>query len=138
MYIRFIPALAGNSIRVRTFQDVLSVHPRACGEQAIILRPGAKNAGSSPRLRGTVTITSLDLIEQRFIPALAGNSVAIVDIDISNAVHPRACGEQEYILQHKDFVCGSSPRLRGTVSDNSYCRHSFRFIPALAGNSFDD
>ena len=62
-------------------------------------------------------------IENRFIPAHAGNSPR----RNQRAVHPRACGEQHAIM-----AIGSSPRMRGTARP-SETRGSF--IPAHAGNS---
>ena len=50
---RFIPAHAGNSMPMRQKWPEKPVHPRACGERKELPRPLARNAGSSPRMRGT-------------------------------------------------------------------------------------
>ena len=49
----FIPAHAGNSLFGLHSADVLSVHPRACGELLRRRGRGKGSPGSSPRMRGT-------------------------------------------------------------------------------------
>ena len=70
---RFIPAPAGNSSLTSLGEYHPPVHPRACGEQASTTMKPSGVIGSSPRLRGTDTL-SRGLGEAiRFIPAPAGN-----------------------------------------------------------------
>ena len=96
VYLRFIPAHAGNSCRGTQARAAIPVHPRACGEQ----RPGKSvhgaNGGSSPRMRGTGDDAKAFFVFHRFIPAHAGNSKALARASHSAAVHPRACGEQPF------------------------------------------
>ena len=54
MLVRFIPAPAGNTCRFSRSDNLLSVHPRACGEHGIRILAGTQHGGSSPRLRGTL------------------------------------------------------------------------------------
>ncbi len=132
---RFIPAHAGNS---RNWSHQLlsdSVHPRACGEQFAAQRLSGPIDGSSPRMRGTVTRAPIILINYRFIPAHAGNSIFTISSWTGLPVHPRACGEQPNILTISSTECGSSPRMRGTAAPVYGGLHFFRFIPAHAGNS---
>ena len=113
---RFIPAPAGNSATPSTDSRYRSVHPRACGEQCHALQ--------------------LVLDIGRFIPAPAGNSATPSTGSRYRSVHPRACGEQCHALNWFSISVGSSPRLRGTVSDSSIdAKSNMRFIPAPAGNS---
>ena len=51
--VRFIPARAGNSTNESSISVCQSVHPRACGEQALSLTIRQAVRGSSPRVRGT-------------------------------------------------------------------------------------
>ena len=74
----------------------------------------------------------------RFIPAHAGNRQPRKMSGISTSVHPRACGEQENGTADGGDNVGSSPRMRGTGSRANKRVHSFRFIPAHAGNSLVD
>ena len=92
---RFIPAHAGNRPRQREEQEMMTVHPRARGEQGV---PGAQlgNAlGSSPRTRGTGHRQHASGQIGRFIPAHAGNSTPPSPHRRSSTVHLRARGEQE-------------------------------------------
>ena len=74
MYMRIIPALAGNTVVFIVFLLSFWDHPRACGEHLWFRRGAARLLGSSPRLRGTRT----DIVRQwcgiGIIPALAGNT----------------------------------------------------------------
>ena len=131
---RFIPAPAGNRTASRIWTLTISVHPRACGEQAIGRIRDRLTTGSSPRLRGTVKIGMEKYGAIRFIPAPAGNRGASeVPLELV-AVHPRACGEQLTPLGPTALQIGSSPRLRGTVGSREPHVPLDRFIPAPAGN----
>ena len=91
--LRFIPALAGNMKGTAYCLQTHPVHPRACGEHYCIGASASIFAGSSPRLRGTFGAVCLDLLQPRFIPALAGNMLAWGQFRSCQPVHPRACGE---------------------------------------------
>ena len=111
---RFIPAHAGNSWRSPPTASGCPVHPRACGEQERHGVAGERGAGSSPRMRGTVTWGDAEQRVARFIPAHAGNSCSRRPSRASGPVHPRACGEQ--------------------TGDCALASGADRFIPAHAGN----
>ena len=120
-----ICGLTGSSPRVRGTRAGIAaaplsrtVHPRACGEHfpVAVATPGL--AGSSPRVRGT--------------PATP------ITKRLHGAVHPRACGEHDCVGACAHCVAvGSSPRVRGTLSDLRASCDS-RFIPARAGNTLYD
>ena len=71
---RFIPARAGNSPVINAGSKVLTVHPRACGEQEHGRWMPKPADGSSPRVRGTARHYRGGDLPPRFIPARAGNS----------------------------------------------------------------
>ena len=115
----------------------MSVHPRACGEHKFADSLEESYAGSSPRLRGTCHQVGDDKGLERFIPAPAGNMVAVPpDADIV-PVHPRACGEHFHRILLFLKILGSSPRLRGTCGGRKEDPRLPRFIPAPAGNMID-
>ncbi len=93
-HVRFIPARAGNRRSTLISSTLSSVHPRACGEQGPMSPPVTEKIGSSPRVRGTVMMTSLSGRIERFIPARAGNRSWRHRQRPPHPVHPRACGEQ--------------------------------------------
>ena len=131
---RFIPACAGNRAIRESHLRPATVHPRVCGEQAIGVRRPFESGGSSPRVRGTARSAGPFRTPPRFIPACAGNSPSINVRVRFLTVHPRVCGEQPGLIARIRHQNGSSPRVRGTVHDNSMASELQRFIPACAGN----
>ena len=71
-----------------------AVHPRTCGEQTALIAAAKADIGSSPHVRGTVSLILWRLTIDRFIPARAGNRLS-AGWDVKYVpVHPRTCGEQ--------------------------------------------
>ena len=116
LMIRFIPARAGNTSDPISSKSRYPVHPRAGGEHLYRERMDLSLSGSSPRGRGTLIISPMDLDGNRFIPARAGNTQISIGSEIHESVHPRAGGEHP------------SQKFR-------WCLGSHRFIPARAGNT---
>ena len=73
---RFIPACAGNTASPSRSAWTMSVHPRVCGEHAIVKTSSDTHDGSSPRVRGTRVTRQVRVRGGRFIPACAGNTPA--------------------------------------------------------------
>ena len=155
---RFIPACAGNTAPPAPAASPKSVHPRVCGEHigqsaesrrvrgssprvrgtrlggAAAAAAGA-GAGSSPRVRGTLSDGIKRIYQGRFIPACAGNTLALPASPRTFPVHPRVCGEHCWWRSRRRERAGSSPRVRGTRSRRSSSKRPQRFIPACAGNT---
>ena len=64
-------------------------------------------------MRGTHEQLHERIEKYRFIPAHAGNTRPSRRLCLSLSVHPRACGEHFKNYTIKDWVIGSSPRMRG-------------------------
>ncbi len=91
--------------------------------------------GLSPLARGTLSrIVWLGQI-RRFIPAGAGNTLAISLMISAPTVYPRWRGEHYAPKIESEWLNGLSPLARGTR--NFYLPHCLlpRFIPAGAGNT---
>ena len=112
--VRFIPACAGNAVARRHHRVAYSVHPRVCGERKGRTPPHTRNAGSSPRVRGTHKPCSRIVASCRFIPACAGNAGVCPRHGVGHPVHPRVCGERRNPSGMATPRDGSSPRVRGT------------------------
>ncbi len=138
MIVRFIPAPAGNGGSLRALAYQAAVHPRACGERLLLFPSLFGQCGSSPRLRGTGSLSRPFFSSSRFIPAPAGNGRRLSSCRCLNTVHPRACGERVFSSSHRRCSAGSSPRLRGTDRKDYYTENHGRFIPAPAGNGIFD
>ncbi|CAB1368093.1 protein of unknown function [Denitratisoma oestradiolicum] len=74
MQMRFIPAHAGNTACRSQERAPVSVHPRACGEHNAGVSGAPILIGSSPRMRGTLSLLNSAHRPSRFIPAHAGNT----------------------------------------------------------------
>ena len=106
-----------------------------CGEQLKKSMALHLKWGSSPRVRGTASLSNkIDNIEG-IIPACAGNSPALALRLTQERDHPRVCGEQRLKYISLRLNKGSSPRVRGTVFLNQRIQIQARIIPACAGNS---
>ena len=73
--------------------------------------------------------------QHRFIPARAGNTLALCSSMLAVSVHPRAGGEHAQAGAHPALQGGSSPRGRGTLHWIKSASRFIRFIPARAGNT---
>ena len=132
---RFIPAYAGNSVIQALCSTSCAVHPRLRGELLSFIRHCTTEDGSSPLTRGTRGQLRRNLTCVRFIPAYAGNSLAIHSVASAPSVHPRLRGELFKLSDNLAWCFGSSPLTRGTRLSASFSYNSCRFIPAYAGNS---
>ena len=132
---RFIPACAGNSAQGCRGVQQTAVHPRVCGELALVDDATAAGGGSSPRVRGTHRLPPIQPSARRFIPACAGNSARAPQASGLPTVHPRVCGELRIHRIWLSNKAGSSPRVRGTHHAVARIPRHVRFIPACAGNS---
>ncbi len=91
--------------------------------------------GSSPLARGTLVGPLCLTLNQRFIPACAGNTALNRLMDADEAVHPRLRGEHYPWWILTGPRSGSSPLARGTLTEKGERRAKERFIPACAGNT---
>ena len=86
-------------------------------------------------MRGTLDELNRFLNGRRFIPAYAGNAQTLTFTTPTGTVHPRVCGERRPPNVEIELDGGSSPRMRGTLSDRAATGQNGRFIPAYAGNA---
>ena len=110
---RFIPAHAGNTPSLPQRWSRQAVHPRTCGEYGSVLREIDPIAGSSPHMRGILTVAISVPVPHRFIPAHAGNTWSALSGRTCNPVHPRTCGEYFHGRPSGQPARGSSPHMRG-------------------------
>ena len=133
--VRFIPAVAGNTVDRCAGCDASPVHPRGRGEHQMKQIGYVANFGSSPRSRGTPKNAVTTAAMARFIPAVAGNTVTFSSLVKSIPVHPRGRGEHSAQTARAPMSYGSSPRSRGTPRTAFSSVFACRFIPAVAGNT---
>ncbi len=113
--VRFIPATAGNTPISRKIASASTVYPRYRGEHCDYSASVISKHGLSPLPRGTLNHLLLIQRSNRFIPATAGNTYALLLAARSPPVYPRYRG--------------------GTQHQCNTCPGQMRFIPATAGNT---
>ena len=133
--IGIIPAYAGNTARAWATRARGGDHPRVCGEHFASLRIRRTIAGSSPRMRGTLSKRFPHSSTSGIIPAYAGNTSRPPTTVAEAWDHPRVCGEHSVWPSRYLIRVGSSPRMRGTLVLVGLCWLCLGIIPAYAGNT---
>ncbi len=105
------------------------------GEHAIIARYPMAISGPSPLTRGTPRGVIDAVLDDRSIPAHAGNTSAGFLRRSERTVHPRSRGEHSRPAERVRLGCGPSPLTRGTQLAPDLVRLLNRSIPAHAGNT---
>ena len=111
--VGLIPARAGKTKAAKVRGRSASAHPRACGENALVGDDRAHTNGSSPRVRGKPLWADLGGGGAGLIPARAGKTAMVRNRRAEPTAHPRACGENNWVLDDGASTNGSSPRVRG-------------------------
>ena len=135
--VRFIPAGAGNTAVQWSGRLQKPVHPCGRREHSNKARPVCSKVGSSLRAQGTHNTSSFVQLENRFIPAGAGNTQISARLLKYSSVHP--CGRREHTVatNSPQPPRGSSLRAQGTHAFIYPDMFFSRFIPAGAGNTPD-
>ena len=134
-FFRIIPAYAGSTPQGRPHPPRTRDHPRVCGEHLSNVRSRCGADGSSPRMRGALSVEPAHGRGRRIIPAYAGSTLARPMARPSIADHPRVCGEHEAEESKKAKEEGSSPRMRGALVHRIPDTVCGRIIPAYAGST---
>ena len=132
---RIIPAHAGQTEKSHQKQWFAPDHPRACGANLPPMPAIPIAAGSSPRMRGKLTLRRRHDHCERIIPAHAGQTDLDKFYGDVNADHPRACGANPCRPPIRWMNTGSSPRMRGKLGHRHRRYGRARIIPAHAGQT---
>ena len=133
--VGIIPAHAGKSGAYARKSAGCQDHPRSCGEklQRAATQPSA--LGSSPLMRGKVTLLYHAFVQIGIIPAHAGKRRSNAPASFSIRDHPRSCGEKNRRAALPPEKRGSSPLMRGKGAASPTASAAGRIIPAHAGKS---
>ena len=132
---RLIPACAGKTSWMQAATKSGKAHPRVCGENARAKPGKPSTAGSSPRVRGKQWFDGTGSPTGRLIPACAGKTRGWRAKTRSGRAHPRVCGENARPGTQERFRQGSSPRVRGKLTDAGQEAGDCGLIPACAGKT---
>ena len=130
-----IPACAGNTDYARARFGAAGDHPRMCGEHPCRACAPSVRPGSSPHVRGTRFRELAPSDGNGIIPACAGNTPVWPSSMRRARDHPRMCGEHRNPMRCLCRRRGSSPHVRGTLTDCTGQEIRNRIIPACAGNT---
>ncbi len=132
---RIIPAHAGQTVEQGVDGVEFADHPRACGANAETRFDYVAHRGSSPRMRGKLTVLGDAIGQVRIIPAHAGQTPGARVCVALVADHPRACGANSSLPCSLLPAVGSSPRMRGKLDGFTAAAKPARIIPAHAGQT---
>ena len=132
---RIIPADAGSTLACWPLHLPARDHPRGCGEHPSFGLNGSTRPGSSPRMRGALTVIKLNVAPIRIIPADAGSTAKCASSGMISMDHPRGCGEHSRPRLSAIACWGSSPRMRGAPANQVDINGSPGIIPADAGST---
>ena len=132
---RLIPASAGQTFGSAPTSQFCGAHPRECGADGHDVVDVLAPRGSSPRVRGRLDTTEVEVLVLGLIPASAGQTERKQRVCLLKGAHPRECGADSSSAHHRSSIPGSSPRVRGRLARIS--RRSVRvgLIPASAGQT---
>ena len=131
--MRIIPARAGFTVDDFLTEISVSDHPRSRGVYMQMYEEAANVEGSSPLARGLLTIHRVELRGNRIIPARAGFTLKVPQIDRVRQDHPRSRGVYYFADSNLQMAKGSSPLARGLLVVLYVLFNIGRIIPARAG-----
>ena len=111
--MRSIPASAGQPRCAKYDRCCSWVYPRECGAAPLERSPRAVARGLSPRVRGSLCMTSESAIGSRSIPASAGQPISGFSCFGMGRVYPRECGAADGGCVGAGGLFGSIPASAG-------------------------
>ena len=127
------PRVRGEPIVSQASPSRDTVYPRVCGGTALAATNTTSMHGLSPRVRGNHCRADVEVINQRSIPACAGEPRAGHRLSDLFQVYPRVCGGTSSTVDVSGFEGGLSPRVRGNPLESRSAFEQRRSIPACAG-----
>ena len=133
--VGLIPACAGKTSTRELPLGSPRAHPRVCGENGGTVQFVQSSEGSSARVRGKHASPGSQSPGPRLIPACAGKTKMVADLNTRLGAHPRVCGENTGDVTGELSGTGSSPRVRGKLHSQCVFIERSGLIPACAGKT---
>ena len=130
-----IPACAGEPLsRTATAQSGW-VYPRVCGGTDVEMACRYRKSGLSPRVRGNPIFCPVLPIDDRSIPACAGEPTSSRDTASGTPVYPRVCGGTMRAARSSLLSLGLSPRVRGEPAAGGRVQREEQVYPRVCGGT---
>ena len=113
----------------------LEDHPRIRGTNIWLLHHPKKQIGSSPHTRDKQTLNDWSHIQNRIIPAYAGQTAFGFSTPTTTRDHPRIRGTNYIIIPYPAILPGSSPHTRDKHLGQMWKKLHLGIIPAYAGQT---
>ena len=110
-------------------------HPHAYGDKLDGIEQAKARAGSSPRVWGQVSVTSLKRTPSRIIPTRMGTRGNYSVATSTDEDHPHAYGDKIPDDSEEALALGSSPRVWGQDYVKILHENGTRIIPTRMGTS---
>ena len=133
MQLRLIPAGAGQMPPTVPSACAQWAHPRRCGADFSTCSRSPLTEGSSPQVRGRLSLLFQYSSSTGLIPAGAGQIAPSANGHNKTRAHPRRCGADPYHSGVPGAGGGSSPQVRGRSRRAGCTDNPPRLIPAGAG-----
>ena len=130
-----IPACAGEPGADRPKRMATGVYPRVCGGTAASQWRQTRASGLSPRVRGNRLLLLVELVEQRSIPACAGEPVDILLRPYIFEVYPRVCGGTGCALPMPGWTTRSIPACAGEPNAKRFAATDGGVYPRVCGGT---
>ncbi len=131
----WIPAGAGETADSAVLATDCRVDPRGCGGDVPKTSEWMTRTGGSPRVRGRPHRAHDAVDGLGWIPAGAGETLGLADIEDGHWVDPRGCGGDRVIRRCDRPTSGGSPRVRGRLRRPVDLSPRPGWIPAGAGET---
>ena len=133
LFLGIIPAGAGLTGSIPNRCTATWDHPRGCGAHSSYRTRFVPRRGSSPRVRGSRGCHDGIRLGEGIIPAGAGLTMRLPPKKMRSRDHPRGCGAHLSFTSFSNRRMGSSPRVRGSLTDGTDVERDLGIIPAGAG-----
>src|SRR6266545_3814675 len=133
--LRFTPTRVGTTYDLKVGEELLTVHPHACGDDDSPHIWACLYYGSPPRVWGRQGSRHLRLPPQRFTPTRVGTTQYTDISTATKSVHPHACGDDRMYPFVQELLNGSPPRVWGRRHLPAPLDTGNRFTPTRVGTT---
>ena len=132
---RYNPACAGKTHVFYSFDKLIAIQPRVCGENGTNHCWIRSSPDTTPRVRGKRTTYHQVYHAARYNPACAGKTMFPRFPMLITSIQPRVCGENSWFRKAWIVDDDTTPRVRGKHIMGFFSKIKKRYNPACAGKT---